>query len=265
MNASLIDHTAVGFPDEFASPKQKEKNSYGCQAAKAMYYSKNRFGYRIYSKDEDIDGLVALAQGRSNNDNIRRMFGFHDTEPTIAGTQEENGTMAYIDIQTINLATTYVNRTVAKLQRNKYDINLSAVDPLSVDEAKEMNAKIQTYYLLKEWMESLKVDPQQFFPDLNIADLPQHPDELMYQLSTNSKIQKVIDGEKTIKLINNVINDTFQIMRQCDWDAVALGRCHAHCYLDENKIPRVQWVNGKYWGGSYVDNEDYSKAEYQFR
>jgi len=261
MNPYATPISAPCFPDEYASPRQKEKDSYGLQAAQAMYYSQNRYGYRIFNKDEKIDALFELAQGRNSTDNIRRMFGFHDDSKA---TPDDNGSLAYIDIQTINLATTYVNRTVAKLQRNKYDINLSAVDPLSVDEAKEMSAKIQTYYLLKDWMQTMNVDPQQFFPDLNLMDFPDNPDELMYQLSTNSKIQKVIDGEKTIKLINNVINDTDQVLRECDWDTVVAGRAHAHCYLDENKIPRIQRINPKFWGGSYVENEDYSKAEYQF-
>jgi hypothetical protein len=260
MNPYSTPTSAPPFPDEFASPRQKEKDTYGLQAAMAMYYSQNRYGYRIFNTDDKIDALFELAQGRASTDNIRRMFGFHDTK---GATPDDNGALAYIDIQTINLATTYINRTVAKLQRNKYDINLSAVDPLSVDEAKEMNAKIQTYYLLKDWMATLNVDPQQFFPDMNLMDFPDHPDELMYVLSTNAKIQKVIDGEKTIKLINNVINDTQQVLRECDWDMTVCGRGHAHCYLDENKIPRVARINPKFWLGSYVENEDYSKAEYQ--
>lgn len=249
------------WPDEFASPKTKEKRTYGLQAAKAMYFSQNRYGYRLFNSDSNYDALIELAQGRQSTDNIRKMFGFFDDR---GATQDENGSLAFIDIQVINLATKYVNKTVSKLQRNKYDINLSAIDPISVDEAKEMQAKIKTFYEMRDWMQSVNIDPQKFFPDINLADLPQYPEELMFEATVNQKTQKVIDGEKTIKLINNVINNMDQILRECDWDSVVTGRSHIHCYLDENKMPRAKRINGKYWGGSYVDNEDYSNSEYQF-
>ena len=254
-------NSPYGFPDEFAPPQKKEKDAYGLQAAKAMYYAKNRYGYRLFDNDTNYNALVELAQGRQSTDNIRRMFGFHDNKES---TMDDNGTLAYVDIQVINLATKYINRTVAKLQRNKYDINLSAIDPISVDEAKEMNAKIETFYELRDWFKNIKLDPKKFFPDLNLDLLPEFPEELMFQLSTNQKIQKVIDGEKTIKLLNNVINNTDQIMREYDWNSTVIGRGHVHCYLDENKMPRAATINPKYWGGSYTENEDYSKSEYQF-
>jgi len=251
---------AYPFPDEFASPSKKEKDPYGLAAAKAMYYAKNRYGYRLFDNDTNYNALVELAQGRQSTDNIRRMFGFHDNKEA---TMDDNGTLAFIDIQVINLATKYINRTVAKLQRNKYDINLSAIDPISVDESKEMNAQIETFYALRDWMKTMKVDAKKYFPEIDIDMLPEYPEELMFQLSTNQKIQKVIDGEKTIKLVNNVINNTDQIMREYDWDSTVVGRGHVHCYLDENKMPRAQRINPKYWLGSYVENEDYSKGEYQ--
>lgn len=249
------------FPDEFASPKKKEQRPYGLQAAKAMYYAKNRYGYRLFDNDTNYNALVELAQGRQSTENIRRMFGFYDDR---GATPDDNGALAFVDIQVINLATKYINRAVAKLQRNKYDINLSAIDPISVDEAKQMNAQIQTFYALRDWMRTMKVDPKKFFPELNLDLLPEYPEEIMFEISTNLKTQKVIDGEKTIKLLNNVINNTDQILREYDWDSVVIGRGHVHCYLDENKIPRAQRINPKYWGGSYVENEDYSRAEYQF-
>lgn len=249
------------FPDEFAPPSKKEQDSYGLQAAKAMYYSRDRYGYRLFDNDAKFNALVELAQGRQSTDNIRKMFGFHDNREA---TMDDNAALAYVDIQVINLATKYINRTVAKLQRNKYDINLAAIDPISVDEAKEMNAQIQTFYAMREWMQKMKLDPKKYFPELDVEGLPEYPEELMFQLSTNQKIQKVIDGEKTIKLLNNVINNTDQILRECDWDSAVVGRQHVHCYLDENKIPRAQRINPKYWGGSYTENEDHSKSEYQF-
>lgn len=251
------------FPDEFAPVKKKIKPEYGVQAAKAMYYSKNRQGYSIFATEDDgrnYDALIELAQGRQSTDNIRRLFGFYDQKAT----SQDDKSLAYIDVQVINLATKYVNRAVAKLQKHKYKLGLSAVDPESVDQVKEYDAKIKAYYELKSHFEAMGQNAQQFFDDLEIGGLPEYPEEMMFNLTANRKIRKVVDGEKTIQLVSNTMNDMSQIMREFDWDDVVLGHGHIHCYLDENGMPRAENINAKYWGGSYVDNEDHKKQEYSF-
>lgn len=250
------------FPDEFAPIKKKINDEYGLQAAKAMYYSRGRQGYSIYNADnQNYDALIELAQGRQSTENIRRMFGFYDQS---LGSSQDDKSLAYIDIQVLNLATKYVNRAVAKLQKYKYRIGLSAVDPISVDEAKEYDAKIKAYYELKPHFELMGQSAQQFFQDLQIDLLPEYPEELIFNLTANSKIRKIVDGEKTIQLVNNTINDMGQIMREFDWNQVVVGHGHIHCFLDANGMPKAELINGKYWGGSYVDNEDHKKQEYSF-
>lgn len=250
------------FPDEFAPPKKKAKKDYQLQAAKAMFYCKSRQGYSIYSQDNnDTQALIELAQGRQSTSNIQKMFGFYSDR---GSTSQDDGELAYIDIQVLNLATKYVNRAVAKLQKYTYKIGLSAADPISVDEAKEYDAKIKTYYALKEYYEAMGQQAQAFYKDINIEVLPEYPEELLFNLTANQKIKKIVDGEKTLQLVNNTVNDLPQIMRQFDWDQVALGHGHIHCYHDENWMPRAEHINAKYWGSSYVRNEDFRGAEYQF-
>lgn len=252
------------FPDELAPPKKKETDEYGLQAARAMYNSKTRIGYGL-ADDRGYTALTELAQGRQSTENIRRLFGFHD-EPRPYGTNTDNGPNAYIDIQVLNLATKYVNKAVAKLQRFKYNIGLSAVDPFSVDEAKDYNSRLQAFYGLRDWFKSFspgRINMQEMIPEVDIRLLPEYPEELVFNLSINEKIRRIIDGEKTIKLINTTMNDMDQRLRECDWDAVVYGHQHLHCFSDENGMPRVEHINGRYWGSSWVENEDYSKAEYQ--
>lgn len=251
------------FPDEFAPPKKKAKNEYGLQSAKAMFYSKNRQGFSIFSQEgRDDQALVELAQGRASTDNIRRLFGFYTNQQ--GQTNQDDDTLAYIDVQVINLATKYINRTVAKLQKYKYKIGLSAVDPISVDEAKEYDSKIKAYYALKQHYETIGVRGQDFFKDINVEVLPEFPEELLFNLTANQKIRKIIDGEKTLALVNNTVNDLSQILRQTDWDYVVRGHGHIHCYHDENGMPRNEWIDPRFWGASYVKNEDFKDAEYQF-
>lgn len=259
------------FPDEFASPKKKESREYGIQYAKSAYYSNNRYGFRLYNETSEFNALIELAQGKQSKNNIYQSLGFFNDNNAAGGfgansqgLQDQNGANAYIDVQVLNLVTKYVNRAVAKLQRNKYDINFSAVDPLSVDQAKQKASQIKTFYELKDWMTNMAVDPNKFFPDLNLQGMPDHPDELMFNMQANLKTQKIVDAEKTMKLINHTINDMDQQLRMCDWYSVVLGRAHMHCYLDENNMPRAKYINPKFWGGSYVENEDFTKQEYAF-
>lgn len=250
------------FPDEFAPPKKKAQDDYGLQAAKAMYYSKNRMGYSVFTQDGRDDlALVELAQGRASMQNIRRMFGFYTEQ---GGTNQDDESLAYIDIQVINLATKYVNRAVAKLQKFKYKIGLSAADPISVNEAKEYDAKIKAYYALKEHYETLGLRGQDFFQDINVEVLPEFPEELLFNLSVNQKIKKIIDGEKTLALVNTTINDVSQLIRQVDWDMVVRGHGHIHAYHDDNGMPRNEYIDPRFWGASYTKNEDFKDAEYQF-
>lgn len=257
----MSNNSQYPFPDEWAPPKKKESMEYGLQAAKAIYFSTNRYGYRLFNDTSSFNALVELAQGRQSSDNIYRMLGFYQDRGL---TNDDNGSLAYIDVQVLNLITKYVNRAVAKLQRYKYDVSFTAVDPLSVDEQKQRSAQIKTLYELKDWFTKLKVDPQQMFPELEVNQLPEYPDELMFNLSANSKIRKIVDAEKTMKLVNGTINDMDQVMREIDWDLTVIGRGHAHCYLDENGIPRTKRINPKFWGGSYVENENFTNQEYAF-
>lgn len=259
--ASYPNGTGWPFQDEFATIKKKESPEYGLNNAKAMFFSTNRWGYGLMSPVNEFDALMELAQGRASLSRIYKMFGaFNDS----GATQEDDASLAYIDIGCLNLVQGYINRCVAKLQKYKYDINFSAVDPASVDEAKRRSTQIKAIYELKDFYQNLAVDPQQFYPDIDIKGLPQNPDELLFNMSANPKIKKIVDAEKTMRLVNHTLNDTPQVQRQCDWEDAVIGRMHAHCYLDENMMPRVKWVPAKYWGGSYVENEDFSKQEYAF-
>lgn len=264
-----MNATGFPFPDEYAPPKKKEKDEYGLAYSKAMYNCSSRYGYRMMAEDRNFNALVELAQGRQSTDNIRRMFGFHDRATGINGQDqngpmlnEDNGALAYIDIQVVPLAEKYINRAVAKLQRLKYNIALSAVDEVSVNEAKQKNSQIMTFYAMKDWFAQNAIDPQKYFPGIDVGNMPDYPEELMFRLSVNDKIQRVIDGEKTLKLVNTVMNDLDQELRMCDWDLCVIGRGHIHCWLDENNMPRSRRINPKYWLGSYVDNEDYKHQEY---
>lgn len=249
------------FPTEFVSPKTKELNDYGLQYAKAIYYSSNRYGGQFYYGNSDFDSYVELAQGRQSVDNIKKLFG-HYTNPNDPK-NDGSSALAWIDIQVLNLAPKYVNRAVDKMQKLNYDVGLQAIDIVSTDEKETMMSAIQAFYRLKQWAADMQIDPQMLFPEIDISTLPEYPDEMLYDITVNPKIKKEIAGELTIKLVH-AINNFRQKMREVDWDMVVTGRGHFHCYLDENGIPRVDRINPKFWGGSYVENDNFEDQEYAF-
>lgn len=251
---------AYPFPNEFVNPKDKEVASYGNLYAKAMYYTNNRYGFRSLYDNVDYQSLTEFAQGRQSVTNIRKLMGFH-ADPNSPGFQDGPASLAYIDIQTLNLAPKYINRAVAKMQRINYDVSLEAIDLISMDEKADYAASVQAFYRLKDWLERIGVPPQAAFPGLDIDSLPKYADELIYDMTVNPKIKKEIAGELALKLILWV-NRFMQKLREVDWDLVVYGRGHLHCFTDQNGVPRVERINPKYWIGSYIDNDDYEDQEY---
>lgn len=247
------------YPPENVSPKIKETDDYGLYYARAMYYASNRFGSRFFYDDTEFNSLMEIAQGRQSVDSIRKLFGHFRTgsnDPAADGADS----LAYIDLQVLNLAPKYINRAVAKMQRLNYDIGLAAVDPKSVNLSADYQAKIEALYAMRQWMKDIGQNPQKLFPDIDVAKLPRYPDELMFRATVNPKIQRVIDGEKSLTLLH-YINEFKETSRISDWDRVVFGRSHIWCYLDDNGVPRSKRINPKYVIGSYVDGEDYKDQE----
>lgn len=254
--AEYPDTGGVNYPPEYVSPKDKEKRDYGLQYAKAMLATSKMPSF--YYDDSEYQALIEIAQGRQSVENIRKLFG-HFTDPNDVN-DDGSESLAYLDIQVLNLAPKYINRAVAKMQKYSYDIALNAIDPVSVDEKIDTAATIQAFYRLNDFIKNIGFDPKEYFPDIDVDSLPKYPDEMLYDIETNPKIKKEISGELALKLLHYV-NNFKQVMREVDWDIVVIGKGHLHCYLDDNGVPRVDRLNTKFVFGSYVDNEDFESRE----
>lgn len=248
------------FPPEFCNPKDKELAEYQLQAAKAMYYADNRYGSKVFYEDDYFDSLIELSQGNQSVEPLRKLFGFHRTA-SAGGDGPES--LAFIDPKILNLAPKYVNRAVAKMQRIGYDISLEAIDLRSIDEKEDWQGVIRAVYRFKDWVNQMGIPLQAAFEGIDVSTLPEYPDELIQEINTTPKLQREIEGELTLRLVQSM-NRFKQKMRQVDWDMVVTGFGHLHCYHDANWLPRIDRVNPKYWGGSFVDNDDFEDQEYSF-
>lgn len=248
------------FPPEIVSPKQKEDKAYGLAHVKAQYYTNNRYGFRSIYDNIDYQSLIEFSQGRQSVTNIRKLFGYHrDGQRHAADDGPES--LAYIDVQVLNLAPKYINRAVGKMMRNNFDISLEAIDLVSREEKADFAATVQTLYRIKDWVQQMGIPLQAAFPGLDVASLPKYPDELLYNLTVNPKIKQEIAGEMALKLVF-AVNNFKQKYREVCKDIVVLGKGHLHCYHDRNMIPRIDRINPKYWYGSYIDNEDFEGQDY---
>ena len=185
--AVLSTDTHVNFPPEFVSPDVKETPEYGLKYAQAMYSSGSRYGSQYYNGGtwaNEFDELTALAQGRQSIDGLRNLFGY---STAVNGQADPTEGLSYIDINVLNLAPKYINRVVAKMQKLNYDISLQAVDIVSVNEKEDYVTTIEAFYRLRNWVKDMGYNPQVMFPDIDVAALPEYPDEMLYDLATNPK------------------------------------------------------------------------------
>lgn len=248
------------FPNEFVNPKTKEKDFYGLQYAKGIFYSSNRLGGHTFWDEDEYTTLTEISQGRQSVDPIRSSLGFFrgsGNDPKDEGASS----LAYLDVKVLNLAPKYVNRAVDKIMNLEYEVQLEVIDPVSVHEKATYESAIGTYYEFKGWLKDINMNPRDFFPDLDVDVLPEHPDQLMFEMLTNPKIKKAVDGELALSLIHQM-NDANQKFRIAARDKVVYGRGHIHCFRDENGIPRMENLNPKYYVGSYVEDEDFRHQEY---
>lgn len=247
------EYISDGYPSEYVSPKTKETREFGAQYAKAMYGSARYDG--LMSLDyEEMEFLIDLAQGRQSIDDIKKRFGFFDED-------DGTGSLAHVDVQVLNLAPKYINRAVAKMMRFGYDVAVDAVDVVSIEEKKHLAATIEAFYRMKDFVESIGLDPRQLFQELDVDALPKYPDELLYDLTVNPKIKKEIAAEIAIKLLHYV-NDYKQKMREFAWWIVVIGRGHLHFYHDENGVPRCEVIHPRDFIGSWADNESYHDQQH---
>lgn len=247
------------FPDEFAPIKEKEKDSYGMKYAYAAYSIAKKSGSRAMFNDQDFDALMELAQGRQSVDNIKKLFGYYNLEEQDADGGASD--LSYIDIQILNLAPKYINRAVGRLQAIKYDIAASVLDPLTIDQEREYKSQLKAFFDLKKWMEKIGIPSQKLFPKLDISNVPEEPDEYLYEIKTNPKIKKAIRTEKVLKGLHYK-NNWNQVSREVDWDFVVFGKGYVHCFLDENGIPKEEHLNPRYVVHPYSDHESHDNMDY---
>ena len=258
---SIFDSKGSFFPSEFVHPAVKERPQYGVKYAKAIYEAAGNPGrYGIWD-DSEYKTLAEVAQGRQSVDNLRKMFGFF-RDPNGDAADDGSADLSFMDIQVLNLAPKYINRAVEKIMNLQYELQLEAVDVISVHEKETYEASIKAYYEFRTWVKDIGMDPKQFFPDLDVDVLPEYPDELLYEMLTNPKIQKAVDGELGLQLLHEM-NDFHQKMRMAAWEMVVFGGGVTHPYRDENGIPRVEKVNMKYFVGSYVEDENFEGMDYK--
>jgi hypothetical protein len=247
------------FPSEFVSPKIKEDDDYGLAYAKAMYYASNRHGARLLYDDLEYDALIEIAQGRQSTDNIKKLFGYYDidSQSTDGGAED----LAYIDVQVLNLAPKYINRAVGRLQAMKYDVSASVLDVKSINQEKHYKAQVKAFAELKVWFDTIGVSAKRMLQQAGIDNIPEETDEMLYEMTTNPKVKKIIKVEKLIKLIH-YSNKWLQISRELDWDLVTLGKAFVHCYLDRNGSVREERINPRWAVYPYSESEDWSDVDY---
>jgi hypothetical protein len=245
------------FPDEYTSPADKAKSEYGVAYAKAMLEAYNFYAGNVMDNSRDRAVMLDnLAQGELDLDGIKKLLGYISDDPN-----EKLESLSYADIEVPNIISRLVANAVGKLSKLKYDISLTPIDPLAIDQQKQFEARAKAYLELKDFLNTIQVPAQEMFDDLDFDAIPEEPDDIMIEAQVNPKINRAMKSEMTIKMLH-ATNNYVQLQQELAYDAVVHGRIINFLYLDENLVPRERRISTSAFVHSAPSNEAYEDLEY---
>lgn len=245
------------FPEEYTSPAEKAKPEYGVRYAKAMLEAYNFYAGNVMDNSHDRAVMLDnLAQGELDLDGIKKLMGYVSDDPN-----EKLEALSHMDVEVPNIISRLVANAVGKLSKLKYDISLTPIDPLAIDQQKQYEAKAKAYLQLKDFLNSVQIPAQEMFDDIDFDSIPEEPDDIMIEAQMNPKFNRAMKSEMTIKMLHANNNYT-QLQQEIAYDAIVHGRIINFLYLDENLVPRERRIASAAFVHSAPKGEDYEDLEY---
>lgn len=243
------------FPSEFVSISEKRKPEYGIAYARAAFYAFANSGVGLfYNGQERYQYLTELAQGRQSIEPIRKRLGYQ----TESNRDEQ---FAYIDINVLNYAQKYINYVQGKLNKLDHEVSISAIDPVAQNHKMQYESRVKAFYELRDWVNSVQLPMKELFSDLDIAELPDAPDEWLIDHTMNYQHKAAMEAEIRVKKLNEA-NNYAQIKKLKSFDLPVYGIGITNTYLDKNGIPRIRRIHPANFICSVVKDEFFGDMEY---
>jgi hypothetical protein len=214
MEEVTVNVSAAGFPDQFATDKEKGNLSYGLQVGQAIQYEwfrKDGSGCRYYSQWQQFNTLRLYARG----------------EQSVAKYKNElaiDGDLSYLNLDwtPVPILPKFVDIVVNGMSDRLFKIRAYAQDALSSEHRNRYQERVEAQMVSKDLLlqiqEDFGVDPFTMNPD----EVPESDDEMSLHMQLNYKPAIEIAEETAINTILDE-NRYQDIRKRLDYDQMVLG------------------------------------------
>ena len=214
MDEVTVNVSAAGFPDQFATDKEKESLSYGLQVGQAIQYEwfrKDGSGCRYYSQWQQFNKLRLYARG----------------EQSVAKYKNElavDGDLSYLNLDwtPVPILPKFVDIVVNGMSDRLFKVRAYSQDAMSASKRNQFQENVETQMAGKDVFNLVQ---QEFGVDpftMNPNDIPDNDEELSVYMQLNYKPAIEIAEEVAINTIleENTYQDT---RKRLDYDQMVLG------------------------------------------
>ncbi|MGL4362717.1 MAG: hypothetical protein ACRCSG_05565 [Cellulosilyticaceae bacterium] len=159
----------------------------------------------------------------------------------------------------LSILSKYARMMVATLSKNDYNVNIQAIDPLSIEEDVNYYAQNKARMLLRDEFIQVGLDPSEMIPDTDEKFESEEELELHMEYRYKNKIS--IDANKAIRVVLN--NCKYDSIKEFNIkQLVYFGFCGLKDYFDQNGDIKVRSVDVNNFIVSRATYEDFKDALY---
>lgn len=209
-----ISINQIGFPNQFATDKEKESKEYGLrigQAISAEWFRKDGRSCRFYNQWSDYHRLRLYARGEQSIQKYKNELSI-------------DGDLSHLNIDwtPVPIIPKFLDIVVNGMNDRLFAIKAFAQDAMSTENRSKFQESVQADMVSKELLLQVKndfgIDAFETKPD----DLPETSEELSLFMQMNYKPAIEIAEEEAINTILEQ-NRYYDIRKQVDYDIVTLG------------------------------------------
>lgn len=236
-----------GFPNPFASQKEKLSDNYGMQFAKAMWHSANHDNWNSYNSQrkriienrEWVRGTQSISHLKSllntGGDTAYANFNWNVSNPIH------------------NLAKSFINNTTSR----DYDVVVESLDKTSKGELDKKMKEAKFKVAAKKYKKQLQSLGIQAISELEEQSVPDSMEDVDMEFELNYKTEFEEFLETGINYIfnNNNIDEKKDAIAE---DAITTSLLGMRVGFDQNRDPFIRWVDFKNVIHSHCKNKDFS-------
>lgn len=244
------DDKLGNFPNPLAPKTEKKQPSFGLKVAKAIeneWFSTQTLRYA--TRQSQIQEWRAYARGQQNIDKYKKLF-------------NPSGDTSFLNLDwsPVAIIPKFVKTVLDTIFDNTFDIEVKAVDPLSLSEREKYKNELVGKVINKDFFEEVK---NKYGLDmLQGEQLPESLEEVDIHLNLNFRQSIEIAADIAIRYAFEVNDYSNEIKRQLIKDAIETAFCVARTTTDPSFGPTIERIDPQYFVFSSVKKNDFSDAFY---